>query len=93
MHAGMDPSDGDPSEVTIRVNDVPIRITGRQATALEIKKAAIEQGLAIEIDFDLSELLSGNWARPIDDDFKLQLSDASRFVANDAYAPFQGDPL
>jgi hypothetical protein len=87
------PPEGEGNQVTIRVNDVQIRIAGHQATALEIKAAAIEQGLDIELDYDLSELLPGNWARAIDDDSRVQLSDGSRFIANDAYAPFQGDPL
>ena len=40
--------------VFISVNNKPVKIDGPQASGLEIKEAAIEQGVAIELDFQLA---------------------------------------
>ena len=40
--------------VFVTVNNKPIKIDGPQASGLAIKEAAIEQGVAIELDFQLA---------------------------------------
>ena len=40
--------------VPVEVNNKPVKIDGPTATGLQIKKAAIDQGVSIELDFVLA---------------------------------------
>jgi hypothetical protein len=67
--------------ITITVNEKPVRIHAPKATGLEIKQAAIADGVQIELSFQLSEELPGNRTRIIGDTDEVQLNKHSRFTA------------
>lgn len=68
--------------VMICVNDQSVEMPTRRATGLEIKQAAIEQGVSIQLDFVLSELLGDSGkTKIIGDDDLVHLHKHSRFVA------------
>lgn len=69
-------------EVEILVNEHRIRIAGPHATGLQIKEAAIAQGVNIALDFVLSEELGNRKARIVRDDETVTLHPDERFVAN-----------
>ena len=52
------------------------------ATGREIKQAAIDAGVPIELDFDL-ELEKGDETLPIGDNQKIDLQDGDKFTAAD----------
>ena len=52
-----EPGDLRKGELLISVNGKPVNVVGPLSTGLEIKKAAIEQGAAIELDFVLTRTL------------------------------------
>lgn len=45
--------------VTIHVNNKPVEILGPRVTGLQIKQAAIAQGVEIQPDFQLAEIKHG----------------------------------
>ena len=49
--------------VDIVVNRQPVRIEGPKATGLQIKEAAIAQGVKIQVSFQLSEKLGDHRPR------------------------------
>ena len=63
-----------PRSVTIKVNHKPVVLTRRRVTGLQIKQAAIEQGVAIKIDFLLFK---------VDGDRQVLIGDADKIVAQD----------
>src|SRR5437899_245419 len=67
--------------VTITVNEKPVRIAGPKATGLQIKEAAIAQGVEIKIDFVLSEELGDRRTRIVGDNEEVAVHEHSRFVA------------
>jgi hypothetical protein len=67
--------------VTITVNEKPVEIQGPKATGLEIKQAAIAQGLKIEISFVLSEELPNRRTRIVGDTDVVTVTKHSRFSA------------
>lgn len=69
--------------VTIHVNERPVRLPEHVVTGLEIKRLAIEQGLAIQLDFILVEELGGGRTKVIGDDDPVRVTDQTRFLAND----------
>ncbi len=69
--------------VTIHVNERPVRLPEHLVTGLEIKRLAIEQALAIQLDFILVEELGGGRTKIIGDDDPVRVTDQSRFLAND----------
>ncbi len=70
--------------VTITVNNKPVMLTRHRVTGLEIKQAAIAQGVDIEIDFILTlEAYEDEPARNIDDDEPITVTKHSVFIAND----------
>jgi hypothetical protein len=70
--------------VTVTVNNKPVTLPRHRATGLEIKEAAIAQGVAIELDFILTlEARDGEPARTIDDDETVTVTRESVFLAND----------
>jgi hypothetical protein len=68
-------------EVTITVNTKPVMVTGSRVTGLEIKDAAIAQGLAIQLDFLLSEELPSGESRIVGDADVVAVNKHSTFTA------------
>jgi hypothetical protein len=69
------------AEFRIHVNTKPVKIRDHHHTGLEIKEAAIEQGVNIQLDFVLSEELSKDRTRVIGDDERIEVNEHSRFDA------------
>ena len=71
--------------VTVTVNRKPVTLSSHRVTGLEIKQAAIAQGVDIELDFQLTEeARDGHPARVIADDKAITVTKHSVFTANDA---------
>lgn len=68
-------------EVTVSVNEQPVRLTGQYATGAEIKGAAINQGVHIEPNFVLQEELPNGTSRVIGDTDPVHLRPHLRFTA------------
>lgn len=72
------------ASVTVAVNKKPVTLPSHRVTGLEIKRAAIAQGVAIEEDFLLTlEAHDGEPAKTIDDDETITVTKNSVFTAND----------
>lgn len=69
--------------VTITVNNKPVSIDGPRVTGLQIKQAAIAQGVEIGIDFVLSELPANGRPRVIGNADVVTVNKNSRFTATD----------
>ena len=67
--------------VTIEVNDHKVEMTAEPATGLEIKEAAIKQGVGIQLNFMLQVQLPNGSSKVIGDDDKIQLSEHLAFTA------------
>jgi hypothetical protein len=67
--------------VDIVVNKKPVRIEGPKATGLQIKEAAIAQGVQIQVSFQLSEKLGDHKTKVIGDDDTVTLHESAVFVA------------
>lgn len=67
--------------VTITVNTKPVKIEGPRVTGLEIKQAAIEQGVEIKLDYELAEIRPNGEERIIGDDDVVTVNKNSEFVA------------
>jgi len=65
--------------ITITVNNKPVNIEGPKTTGLEIKQAAIAQGVNIELDFQLAELKPKR--QIVGDDEEITINKNSKFVA------------
>jgi hypothetical protein len=68
-------------EITILVNEGPVTMHQERATGREIKEAAIAQGVAIQLDFVLSEELGERRSRVVGDDEVVHLHNRMRFIA------------
>jgi len=68
-------------DVAITVNEKPVIVTGPKATGLEIKTAAIAQGVQIGVDFQLSEELPNGRTRIVGDADTITVNKTSRFDA------------
>lgn len=68
-------------EVTVTVNEMPVKLAGHFATGIEIKTAAIEQGVAIQPNFVLQEELPNGTSRIIGDHDRIHLRNHLRFTA------------
>ena len=68
-------------EIEIVVNEQKVRIAGPRATGLEIKQAAIGQGVRIQLDFVLSEEIGERRTRVVGDADVVTLTPHSRFLA------------
>ena len=66
--------------ITVKVNDNPVAFTTREATGLQIKEAAINQGVNIQLDFNLFEVKDGK-LDPIADDKTVHLHEDQKFRA------------
>ena len=75
------PGEHDHHKVTITVNNKPVMLTDHHQTGLSIKEAAIAQGVPIEADFDLSEVLPDGKQKPIASDKKVVVKEGDEFWA------------
>jgi hypothetical protein len=73
--------DGPAEKIAIKVNDDSVAVTDKHQTGAGIKAAAIAQGVPIEADFDLSEVLPNDKQKPIADDKKVEVKDGDEFWA------------
>jgi hypothetical protein len=67
--------------VDISVNTRPVRIEGPTATGLQIKQAAIAQGVPIQVSFQLSEKLGDHRTRIVGDTDVVAVHEHAAFVA------------
>jgi len=73
------------TEVTVTVNTKPVELPKHRVTGREVKQAAIEQHVEIQLDFLLTlEAHDGHPARIIGDDEPVTVTKHSVFSANDA---------
>lgn len=70
----------DKRKVTINVNRKPVDVTGPRLSGLEIKQAAIAQGVAIQLDFQLAEVKKKG-REIVGDDDQVKVDDDSEFFA------------
>ncbi len=68
-------------ETEIKVNTKPVIVVGPRLTGLEIKAAAIEQGVAIGLDFQLTERRPNGENKIIGDADTVTVHPGSEFVA------------
>lgn len=66
--------------VVIEVNRKPVRVAGHEATGLQIKQAAIDQGVHIQLDFVLSRRVDHRH-EIVRDDQKVRLHEGEEFHA------------
>ena len=67
--------------VFITVNRKEVKVDGPKVNGLDIKKAAIEQGLEIELDFELAEETAGDKKKIIGDADIVEVTEKSVFWA------------
>ena len=65
----------------ITVNNKPVKMVGHKHTGLEIKQAAINEGVRIQLDFVLSEELEHGRSRIIGDDEDIHVKSGACFEA------------
>ncbi len=70
-----------PHPVTVTVNERPVALPTNDVTGLEIKQAAIAQGVPIQLDFVLSEELEQRRTRIIGNGDRIRVTERSRFLA------------
>ncbi|HEY3819948.1 MAG TPA: multiubiquitin domain-containing protein [Polyangiaceae bacterium] len=68
--------------IKIKVNEKHVEMPHHEANGLQIKEAAIAQGVDIKRDFALSEELEGGRTRVVGDDEKIALHDGQKFFAD-----------
>ena len=68
-------------EVRITVNEQFVTLEHHKATGEEIKAVAIAQGVPIQLDFDLSEVLPEGKQRAIGNDKTVTLKEGDEFWA------------
>jgi hypothetical protein len=67
--------------VTVTVNNKPVKVPGPKATGLEIKEAAIAQGVEIELGFQLALIKPNGKREIVGDDDEVTVNKNSVFVA------------
>jgi hypothetical protein len=70
-----------PSTVTVTVNTKPVELPKHRVTGLEIKQAAIAQGVNIQPDFVLFRVKAHGKRDPIRDDEKVEPHRGDEFEA------------
>ena len=70
-----------PSEIHVAVNERPVVLKDAVQTGLSIKTAAIQQGVAIQLDFVLSIERGGGRTELVGDHEKIKVQDKERFLA------------
>lgn len=66
--------------ITVTVNGNPVAFTEHEVTGLQIKEAAINQGVKIQLDFNLFEVKGGK-LDPISDKQQVHLHKGQEFRA------------
>jgi len=66
--------------ITVNVNNNPVAFTEHKVAGLQIKEAAINQGVAIQLDFNLFEVKGGK-LDPVPDDKIVSLHKGQEFRA------------
>ena len=74
--------EGRSGAVQIFVNNSPVHLANRNSTGLGIKEAAIAQGVAIQLDFQLWRLEGSHKRVQIANDDPITVHDDERFAAN-----------
>lgn len=74
---------GPPRPVLIEVNTKPVKIDGPAAKGWEIKQAAIDQGVNIQLDFYLTVIGEDGKEDPVADDESVALRYGQKFFAVD----------
>ena len=69
--------------VLIEVNTKPVKIDGPTATGLQVKEAAIDQGVKIQLDFHLTMLGEDGKEDPVADNEVVALRYGQKFFAVD----------
>jgi hypothetical protein len=69
------------SEVSILVNKKVVKLSGHHANGLEIKQAAIAEGVSIKLDFNLFKIKEDGSLSPVQDHEKIRLHDGEKFSA------------
>ena len=72
---------GQPQPVAVLVNNRPVTVEGPKATGLEIKRAAISYGVAIQPDFHLTVVDDDGKEDPVRDDETIEVRRGQRFFA------------
>jgi hypothetical protein len=67
--------------IEIAVNGKTVHLAGPRTTGLAIKEAAIAQGVAIQLDFVLSEEIGPKKTRLVRDADEVTIHPGSKFVA------------
>lgn len=70
----------EPKTITVQVNEKPVSFSVHKTSGLQIKETAINQGVSIQIDFNLFEV-EGNNLKPIRDDEEVTLHPHENFRA------------
>ena len=73
-------SDANERPVSILVNEKPVSLPDHKATGAQIKQAAIDQGVAIKIDFNLFRV-TGHTQHLVGDAETVTLHDGQHFRA------------
>src|SRR5271156_2618272 len=73
---------GDGDLVTVLVNEVPVKLFGHSETGRQIKIAAIEQGVPIEVEFVLEEKMPDGNYRIVTNDESVTLRNELQFRAH-----------
>ncbi len=77
-------AEGEHGTVIVTVNTKPVTLPAHRVTGLEVKRAAIAQGVEIQLDFLLTlEAHGGHAARTVDNDDTVTVTKESVFSAND----------
>lgn len=69
------------AKFSISVNKKPVNVDGPLITGLEIKEAAIKQGVAIELDFVLAKVAPDHKEPIVGDDDKVDVTEFKTFTA------------
>ncbi|MEV0168778.1 multiubiquitin domain-containing protein [Nonomuraea fuscirosea] len=78
--AGISEDEALRQKVEIVVNRQEVVLTSRVVTGLEIKQAAIAQGVKIDLAFRLSKRVGNRWD-PVDDDERIRVHMGEQFRA------------
>ena len=70
-----------PKTITVTLNERPVTFSKHEVTGLEIKQAAIKQGIAIQEDFVLFEVKCDSSLKQIGDCETITLHEGQRFRA------------
>jgi hypothetical protein len=81
MTDGSESTEIERPDVLILVNDQKVRVRGPRTTGLEIKDAAIQEGLPIDLGFQLIEELPHDRTRVVGDADVVEVRTDSRFLA------------